>query len=70
MTAHANGRTLLGYVGLASSAVVAFAVGLSAVAAPERPRGFARAEGKRPKRFPHRVWAACDFEGRTRDYGW
>src|SRR5262245_37126518 len=23
-----------------------------------------------PRTFPHRVWAACDFEGRTPDYGW
>ena len=24
----------------------------------------------RPRHFPHRIWAACDFEGRTSDYGW
>ena len=24
----------------------------------------------RPERFPHRIWAACDFESRTPDYGW
>jgi parallel beta-helix repeat protein len=24
----------------------------------------------RPDRFPHRIWAACDFEGLTPDYGW
>lgn len=24
----------------------------------------------RPEHFPHRIWAACDFEGRTPDYGW
>jgi hypothetical protein len=23
-----------------------------------------------PDHFPHRIWAACDFEGRTRDYAW
>jgi hypothetical protein len=34
------------------------------------PRGRARAEVIRPKSFPHRIWAACDFEGRTPDYGW
>jgi hypothetical protein len=33
-------------------------------------RGSARAEVARPKSFPHRVWAACDFEGRTPDYAW
>ena len=38
-------------------------------AAPRR-RGFARATQTRPDRFPHRIWAACDFEGRTPDYGW
>lgn len=28
-------------------------------------------ELKRPASFPHRIWAACDFEGRTHtDYGW
>ena len=33
-------------------------------------RGTARAETRRPPSFPHRIWAACDFEGRTPDYGW
>lgn len=23
-----------------------------------------------PESFPHRIWAACDFEGQTRDYAW
>jgi hypothetical protein len=27
-------------------------------------------ENTRPKLFPHRIWAACDFEGPTPDYGW
>src|SRR4051812_33395944 len=35
-----------------------------------RGRGHARAEEKRPASFPHRVWAACDFEARTPDYAW
>lgn len=26
--------------------------------------------GALPESFPHRIWAACDFEGRTRDYAW
>jgi hypothetical protein len=34
------------------------------------PRGAARAETARPKNFPHRIWAACDFEARLPDYGW
>jgi hypothetical protein len=33
-------------------------------------RGQARANPQRPERFPHRIWAACDFEGQTPDYGW
>jgi hypothetical protein len=37
-------------------------------AAPRR--GFAKAEVTRPAHFPHRIWAACDFEGRTPDYAW
>ena len=36
--------------------------------APER-RGRARAIEGRPKRFPHRIWAACDFEARLPNYG-
>jgi hypothetical protein len=35
-----------------------------------RTRGFARAEEGRPKVFPHRIWAACDFEAQTPDYAW
>lgn len=33
-------------------------------------RGVANAEVKRPASFPHRIWAACDFEGRSPDYAW
>jgi hypothetical protein len=33
-------------------------------------RGAVRAEHRRPESFPHRIWAACDFEGQTPDYGW
>src|SRR5262249_47499654 len=35
-----------------------------------RRRGFGRATTGRPAHFPHRIWAACDFEGRTPDYAW
>ncbi len=35
-----------------------------------RPRGFAKAEEARPTAFPHRIWAACDFEVQTPDYAW
>jgi len=38
--------------------------------APARRRGQARVEELRPRRFPHRIWAACDFEARTPSYGW
>lgn len=37
---------------------------------PSPGRGVAQAELRRPLSFPHRIWAACDFEGRTPDYGW
>ena len=33
-------------------------------------RGSARADATRPAHFPHRIWAACDFEGQTPDYAW
>lgn len=36
----------------------------------KRNRGVAVVEETRPKAFPHRVWAACDFEGQTPDYAW
>jgi hypothetical protein len=39
---------------------------------PEKPRqsGLVKADVTRPDHFPHRIWAACDFEGRTPDYAW
>jgi hypothetical protein len=43
----------------------------SAEPAPaRREKGFVRATQTRPAHFPHRIWAACDFEGQTPDYGW
>jgi hypothetical protein len=41
-----------------------------AVSAQERNTGVARLETTRPKSFPHRIWAACDFEAATPDYAW
>jgi pimeloyl-ACP methyl ester carboxylesterase len=38
--------------------------------AKQATRGQARVEVTRPSTFPHRIWAACDFEGRTPDYAW
>jgi hypothetical protein len=35
-----------------------------------RIRGAARVEVTRPKSFPHRIWAASDFEAQTPDYAW
>jgi hypothetical protein len=35
-----------------------------------RPTGRAKAEVARLDHFPTRIWAACDFEGRTPDYAW
>lgn len=35
-----------------------------------RKRGVAAAEETRPAHFPHRIWAACDFEARTPDFAW
>ena len=35
---------------------------------PNRTRRSARVKVTRPKTFPHRIWAACDFEAQTPDY--
>jgi len=35
-----------------------------------RKKGVAKVEQTRPDYFPHRIWAACDFEARTPDYAW
>lgn len=37
---------------------------------PAQRRGFAVAQRGRPESFPHRIWAANDFEVRLPDYGW
>jgi hypothetical protein len=37
---------------------------------PPARRGTARAVEARPDHFPHRIWAACDFEAATPDYAW
>jgi hypothetical protein len=44
------------------------AVAISADAVPTR--GQTISNNPRPAHFPHRIWAACDFEARTPDYGW
>ncbi len=50
-----------------SVAFLCFAILLGAA---QEGRGRTRAETGRPKNFPHRIWAACDFEARTPDYAW
>lgn len=52
----------------AALVVFALALGLMASVAVAGP-GAAGAESNPPRSFPHRIWAACDFEGRTPDYG-
>jgi hypothetical protein len=58
-----------------SAALLSTTIGLLALAQDRksdspRVRGTATAEETRPKRFPHRIWAACDFEAQTPDYAW
>jgi hypothetical protein len=43
---------------------------LAGAAAQERNTGIAKLDVTRPKTFPHRIWAACDFEAPTPDYAW
>jgi len=52
--------------------LVSALVVLIAVPAPltSAQRGTSQANASRPETFPHRIWAACDFEGQTPDYGW
>jgi hypothetical protein len=38
--------------------------------AASRKRGAAKVGLTRPEHFPHRIWAACDFEAQTPDYAW
>jgi hypothetical protein len=34
------------------------------------PLRLVTANAMRPAHFPHRIWAACDFEARLPDYAW
>jgi lysophospholipase L1-like esterase len=61
-----NGYALRSYLTLLAYADVI----RQALKAEPKPRGKVKAEAGRPKHFPHRIWAACDFEGRTPDYAW
>jgi hypothetical protein len=61
-----NGYALRSYLTLLSYAEVIRQV----VPSKPRRRGWIKAQEMRPMHFPHRIWAACDFEGRTPDYAW
>src|SRR4051794_38810187 len=52
--------------------VLVTAFGWSAEISPasSTKKGHVKAVEGRPAHFPHRIWAACDFEGQTPDYGW
>jgi len=70
----ANRRMMFLFIKLAFvSGLLALALSASAAEGPAettRRRGVAQVEETRPGRFPHRIWAACDFERQTVDYGW
>lgn len=55
---------------LTQAVLLAGARGADGFAESSRSCGLARAEETRPAHFPHRIWAVCDFEARTPDYGW
>lgn len=55
------------FASLAGLAVLLTAFGVRTAVAQ---RGEASADTQRPGSFPHRILAACDFEGLTPDYGW
>src|SRR5688572_25293678 len=57
-------------LGLLTAVLLSAALVCAAEPETKRVRGTARAEETRPKSFPHRIWAACDFEGQTPDYAW
>jgi hypothetical protein len=50
--------------------VICILAGEASSAEVSTTRGSVMASGARPAHFPHRIWAACDFEGRTPDYAW
>lgn len=59
------GPSLPGKISLALAAVWSWTL-LSLAA----ERGVVPASTQRPASFPHRIWAACDFEWTAPDYGW
>jgi hypothetical protein len=63
-------RAAVHCAGLLLGALGLFSPARNLIAAPAPVRGAATADARPPAAFPHRIWAACDFEGRTPDYGW
>jgi hypothetical protein len=53
-------------------ALLLFCLGSPLVITPNTPRAAETANNPshRPGAFPHRIWAACDFEGHQPDYAW
>ena len=50
--------------------VLALCVSMGCARVAKRNTGRARAEHYRPRHFPHRIWAATDFEAQPHMYGW
>jgi hypothetical protein len=65
-------RLLACLLAVVALALLSLSAGPSAADPKPEPRrrGHAKADVAHPDHFPHRIWAACDFEGRTRDYAW
>jgi hypothetical protein len=61
---------ILGCVGVMLGGLALLWLGTTLADDAPRQRGRAKAEETRPAAFPHRIWAACDFEGQTPDYAW
>jgi hypothetical protein len=57
-------------LGLLAAALLTPSLGSAAEPKLKPQRGRVMAEVARPDYFPTRIWAACDFEGRTPDYAW
>jgi len=56
--------------GVSAAPQAAAAAAAAAPTTKPRRRGYATVEVHRPKRFPHRIWAACGYETRLPSYGW
>jgi len=55
---------------LARFGVFPWTLMLTAVSMTAAEQGVITAIERRPASFPHRIWAACDFEWTAPDYGW